>query len=103
MNDEFNVHEIFLDAQMKVVAALLKKKEVIFRVKADTAKLSLLVVLSSPYTKATTQPAAGPTRAVMHLAVISLLNCSLIGPLQRLITLTNGSLPTARPQGWLAG
>lgn len=27
VNDEFNVHEIFLDAQMKVVAALFKKKK----------------------------------------------------------------------------
>lgn len=44
-----------------------------------------------------------PARAVTHLAVVSLLNCSLIGPLQRLITLTNGSLPTARLQRCLAG
>lgn len=54
--------------------------------------------------KVTTRPAEGPARAVTQLAVISLLNCSLIGPLQRLITLTNGSLPTAgytEVSGWL--
>lgn len=45
----------------------------------------------------TTRLAEGPARAVRHLAAISLLNCSLIGPLLRLITLTNAWLPTERP------
>lgn len=54
--------------------------------------------LSSPDMKVTTQSAEGAAHAVTHLAVISPLNCSLIGPLQRLITLTNGLLPTARLQ-----
>lgn len=75
------------------------KKNVTFHLLTDRAKLSLACFLSSPYMKATTQSAEGPARAVTHLAVVSLLNCSLIGPLQRLITLTNGSLPTHRP-GW---
>lgn len=70
---------------------------------ADTAEVTLLVFLSSQCTKATTHLAEGPARAVQHLAAISLLNCSLIGPLLRLITLTNSSLPTERPSSvWLA-
>lgn len=38
------------------------------------------------------------TRDASHLKVINPLHCSLIGPLQRLITSTNGSLPAAGPQ-----
>lgn len=37
-------------------------------------------------------------RGAAHLAVINLLHGSLIGPLQRLITSTNGLLPAAEPQ-----
>lgn len=64
---------------------------------ADAAEVTLLVFLSSQCMKATTYFDEGPARALRHLAAISLLNCSLIGPLLRLITLTNGSLPTERP------
>lgn len=49
------------------------------------------------------QSTESPAHAVRHMAVISLLNCSLIGPLQRLITLTNGSFPTVRPPRCLTG
>lgn len=60
------------------------------QVKVDAACFSFIC----PFGKVTTQSAEGPARAVTHLAVVGLLNCSLIGPLQRLIT----PIPTARPQ-----
>lgn len=98
MNDDNNVHKsCTLKSKIKVVAALCKTMSLFIL----WLKLSLLVLLS-PYMKATAQSAESPACASAHLAVISPLNCSLIGPLQRLITLTDGSLPTVRPQRCLA-
>lgn len=72
-------------------------KYVTFHCTADSAEVTRLVFLSSQCMTVTTRLAEGPARAVQHLAAISLLNCSLIGPLLRLITLTNAWLPTERP------
>lgn len=69
---------------------------------------SMSVYLSSSYPRTrrreTGSAEEDPARAAAHLAVISLLNRSLIGALQRLITLTNSLLPTERPRkvsAWL--